>query len=169
MRGGLKCKSPRALDIINIGYGAYLAWCKETGTEPHNKPKWFTEIGTSAERNPWGESVTTVSTKGRYYYYLQDQILSAQQLSYLHGYPAQREDDTNISQCQMRKLLGNSVYLPHMTRAVVAAFCIRCAPWHGDAYRQVPTAPATGSSDASSSAGDSSILRAKRLRRAAPA
>ena len=136
VRDGLKCKSPRILDIIDIGYGAYLQNCKESQRAPELRPSWFCEVGTSAERAPWGPDLQTVSTKAKYYYYHGDTILSVAQLSHLHGYPSEKEDTDGIPENRQRQLLGNAVYLPHMTICIAAAFCITDAPWHGADYKQ---------------------------------
>ncbi len=126
--------------------------CKEAGIEPSNRPDWFVEHGTSAEREPFGDSLATVTTKARYYYYKFDQVLAAPQLAHAHGFPKEHSYD-DISENQSRQLLGNSVFLPHLTIAVVAAWVNEYAPWHGASYRDSMLSRATSASTPNSSVG----------------
>ena len=147
--GGLQCKSKRTLDLLDVAFGAYLFDCEEDGVEPDARPKWFCEVGTSAEREPWGSGLATVSTKARMYYYLQDQLLAAAQLAFVHGFPKEATYD-NIEEHLARRLLGNSVYLPHMTIAVIAAWVNEAAPWHGPEYRVSALSPQSVATPSSS-------------------
>jgi hypothetical protein len=129
IQGGLKSTSKRVLDLIDLGFGAYTRHREEMELPLEDKPGWFLEVGQSAERAPWGASLPLCSQKVRIYHYGMDQVLSSRQLSACHGYPFNMVD-ADLEEGQLQSLLGNGVFLPHLTICVLACFLEESAPWH---------------------------------------
>ena len=126
---GLKNKSKRSLDLFNVAYGAYEDARREADLDVEERPSWFLEVGQSVERSPWGASLPLVSRKARIYHYGLDTVLCGKQLAACHGYPHALDLGT-LSEPQFRGLLGNGVFLPHLTICTAAAFLEESAPWH---------------------------------------
>ncbi len=147
---GLKNKSKRSLDLFNVAYGAYADARREADLDVEERPSWFLEVGQSAERSPWGASLPLVSRKARIYHYGLDTVLCGKQLAACHGYPHALDLGT-LSEPQFRGLLGNGVFLPHLTICTAAAFLEESAPWHTSETRARAAAASASHAQASPS------------------
>lgn len=121
--------SKRVKDLLNIACGAYMHACRCGGVKPNlRRPQWFVDVTQSAERQPWGKVLPCVGTKSRVYSFALDQVVTPRQLGHLHGCGARRVD--GIPQADHRALIGNSMFLPQVTIAILSAFCNpRVAQW----------------------------------------
>ena len=166
---GKNCPSKRTLDIIDLAYGAYKFYREEAGLPVEAKPKWFCEVGQSAERSPWSATVPAASTKAKVYYYATDQILAARQLAWLHGYPIESEL-LDMPEAKHKKITGNSVFLPHMAMAIIAAFLNEHGSWHNKTWSDrmpEPGTPSTPSSVSSSVGSPASVPSSTKRRKLA--
>ena len=111
----------RYRDVIQVGWGA-------RPPAERDAQNWFVDFHKSIERRPWGP-FKTLTTFSMVYDYARDKLVTPFEWMPIQGVHPDMYDVSELSQHQLRDLLGEAMCAPCLGCVVLSFYLNRKGPW----------------------------------------